>query len=69
MKADVRSVFERMDKQTIEQLVMEVKETLALELDFSKKQPLKVVDIWTMEKNRKSASERFSNKRNFIPFI
>ena len=63
------SVLEPMDKNSMEQLVSEIKETLATEVDLSQKQPLKVVDIWKIEKSKKYASQRFAQKNNFIPFI
>ena len=55
----------------MQQLVAEVKETIAKEMDFVKgeKASFKSIDFWKMERSRKSATNTFSRKRNEIPFI
>ena len=69
MKTDLMSAFEPMDRNSMEKLVSEVKETLATEVDLMKKSSLKAVDIWKIEKSKKYASRRFARKNNHIPFI
>ncbi|MBS1948906.1 MAG: hypothetical protein JST47_14175 [Bacteroidetes bacterium] len=61
----------QLDKNEMQQLAEAVKETIASDADFSKseKNILKAVDIWKIERNKKSATRTFANKRNYIPFI
>ena len=60
-----------LDEKAMQQLVAEVKETIALDADYSKneKSALKAVDVWKMQKNKRSATSTFASKRNYIPFI
>jgi hypothetical protein len=60
-----------MGNETLQHLVAEVKETIATDVDLAKteKASIKVVDLWKIQRNRKSAIKTFSRKRNHIPFI
>ena len=55
----------------MQKLVAEVKETLAPGAGFanSEKASFRSVNLWKMERNKKSAIRTFSRKRNEIPFI
>ena len=71
MKGNLMSSLVQLDNETMQQLVAEVKETIAKEMDFVKgeKASFKAIDFWKMERSRKSATNTFSRKRNEIPFI
>jgi serine protease inhibitor len=71
MKGNYFISLVEMDSTARQQLVTEVKETLATNVDFAnnEKASFKTVDLWKMEKNKKSATRTFSRKRNEIPFI
>lgn len=72
MKGNYLSSLVEMDSASIKQLAAaEVKETIAAGAGFadSEKPSFKSVDLWKMEKRKKSATETFSRKRNEIPFI
>ena len=70
MKGNLMSSLVPMDNESMQQLVAEVKETIAKNVDLSKeKTSIKVVDLWKIERSKKSASRAFAQKRNHIPFI
>ncbi len=71
MKSNYLSSLVEMDSKSMQQLVAEVKETIATDAAFSKKEnaSFKSVDLWKMERSKKSATKTFSRKRNEIPFI
>ena len=57
MKLDVKPSFTKMEKETLDQLVTEVKETIAV-VDLGKKgtRSFGLTDIWNIRRNGKSAS-------------
>jgi hypothetical protein len=56
MKLDVKPSFVKMEKETLEQLITEVKETIAV-VDLNKKsRSFGLIDIWNIRRNGKSAS-------------
>ena len=57
MKLDVKPSFVKMEKETLDQLVTEVKETIAV-IDLRKKgkRSFGLVDLWNIRRNGKSAS-------------
>ena len=57
MKLDVKPSFVKVEKETLDQLVTEVKETIAV-IDVNKKNKgsFGLIDIWNIRKNGKSAS-------------
>lgn len=57
MKLDVNPSFLRMEKETLDKLVTEVKETIAV-VDRNKKneRSFGLIDIWNIRRNGKSAS-------------
>ena len=63
------SSFVPVSNESMNELVTEVKETIAVDAALTKNASLKVVDIWNMERSKKSASATFAQKRNRIPFI
>ena len=69
MKGSIMSSFVPVDNESMKELVTEVKETVAVDAVLTKNVSLKVVDIWKIERSKKSASETFAQKRNRIPFI
>lgn len=71
MKGNYLISLVEMDSAAKQQLVTEVKETLATNAGFAnnEKASFKTVDLWKMERNKKSAIKTFSRKRNEIPFI
>lgn len=71
MKGNFMPSLVRMGNETLQHLVAEVKETIATDVDLAKteKASIKVVDLWKIQRNRKSAIKTFSRKRNHIPFI
>jgi len=71
MKGNYFLSLVEMDSEARQQLVTEVKETLATGagLANNEKASFKAVDLWKMERNKKSATRTFSGKRNEIPFI
>ncbi|HVM86713.1 MAG TPA: hypothetical protein VMT76_00900 [Puia sp.] len=71
MKGNFMSSLKQMDNESLQQLVAEVKETIATDVDLDKtgKSSIKVVDLWKIERNKKSATKSFAQKRNYIPFI
>ncbi|HXB44252.1 MAG TPA: hypothetical protein VNV85_09365 [Puia sp.] len=71
MKGNFMPSLMQMDNETLQHLVAEVKETIATELELAKpaRPSIKVVDLWKIERNKKSATRTFAQKRNHIPFI
>jgi hypothetical protein len=71
MKGNLMSALVELDNETLQYLVAEVKETVATDVELVKPETsnIKVVDLWKMNKKRKSATRRFAQKRNHIPFI
>ena len=57
MKLDVKPSFVKMEKESLDQLVTEVNETIAV-IDLHKKsqRSFGLIDIWNIRKNGKSAS-------------
>ena len=57
MKLDVKPSFVKVENETLEQLVTEVKETIAV-VDLHKKstRSFGLTDIWNIRRNGKSAS-------------
>ena len=56
MKLDVKPSFGKMGKETLDQLVTEVKETIAVvDLNEKGKRSFGLIDIWNIRKNGKSA--------------
>ena len=60
MKSDVMQSIVRMEPRVLRQLVTEVKETVATDVDFGKtnKNAFSVVDLWNIRRSRKSAGSR-----------
>jgi len=57
MKLDVKPSFVKMEKETLDQLVTEVKETIAaVDLHKKGKRSFGLIDIWNIRRNGKSAS-------------
>ena len=57
MKLDVKPSFLKMEKETLDQLVTEVKETIAVvDLRKKSKRSFGLVDIWNIRRTRKSAT-------------
>jgi hypothetical protein len=56
MKLDVKPSFVKMEKETLEQLVTEVKETIAVDLNKKSERSFGLIDIWNIRRNGKSAS-------------
>ena len=57
MKLDVKPSFVKMEKETLEQLVTEVKETIAvIDLNKNGKRSFGLIDLWNIRRNGKSAS-------------
>ena len=71
MKGNFMPSLVQMDNEALQHLVAEVKETIATDVALAKpeKPSIKVVDLWKIGKNKKSAIKTFSGKRNHIPFI
>jgi len=71
MKGNLMSALVQLDDASLQHLVAEVKETIATDVVLAKpeKTSLKVVDLWNIERNKKSATRTFAQKRNHIPFI
>jgi len=64
MKGNFMPSLVQMDNETLQHLVAEVKETIATDINLAKpdKAAIKVVDLWKIGKNRKSAIHAFSRK-------
>ncbi|HEV8506756.1 MAG TPA: hypothetical protein VGQ53_15200 [Chitinophagaceae bacterium] len=57
MKLDVKPSFVKMEKGSLDQLVTEVKETIAVvDLHKKSKGSFGLIDIWNIRRNGKSAS-------------
>ena len=57
MKLDVKPSFLKVEKETLEQLVTEVKETIAVvDLHKKGKRSFGLIDIWNIRRSGKSAS-------------
>ena len=57
MKLDVKPSFVKMEKETLDQLVTEVKETIAVvDLRKKSKRSFGLVDIWNIRRTGKSAT-------------
>jgi hypothetical protein len=71
MKRNYLSSLVEMDSASMKQLVTEVKETIAPEAGFahSEMASFKSIDLWKIERSKKSATKTFSRNRNEIPFI
>ena len=56
---DVKPSFVKMEKETLDQLVTEVKETIAvIDLNKKGKRSFGLIDLWNIRRNAKSASGR-----------
>jgi hypothetical protein len=69
MKINQVSSYVPVDNESLKALVTEVKETIATNVDMTGKASLKVVDLWNIARNKKSASRTFAQRRNHIRFI
>jgi hypothetical protein len=69
MKTNQVSSYVPVDNESMKTLVTEVKETIATDVDMTGKASLKLVDLWNIERNKKSASRTFAHRRNHIRFI
>ena len=69
MKTNQLTAYVPVDNESIKTLVTEVKETIAKDVDITEKESIKAIDIWNMERNKKSATVTFARRRNYIPFI
>ncbi|MEO6358791.1 MAG: hypothetical protein ABIU77_28335 [Ferruginibacter sp.] len=69
MKINQVSSYVPVDNESLKVLVTEVKETIASNVDMTGKASLKVVDLWNIARNKKSASRTFAQRRNHIRFI
>jgi len=60
MKNDVMPSVVQMEAELLQRLVTEVKETVATDVHVpkAKKNVLRVVDVWNIQRNMKSASRR-----------
>ena len=59
MKLDVKPSFVKVEKETLDQLVTEVKETIAvIDLNKKGKRSFGLIDLWNIRRNVKSASGR-----------
>ncbi len=58
MKNDVMPSIVRMEKEVLKRLVTEVKETVASDVHVpkAKKNAFRVVDLWNIQRNMKSAN-------------
>jgi len=57
MKLDVKPSFVKMEKETLDKLVTEVKETIAVvDLNKESKRSFGLIDLWNIRRNGKSAS-------------
>jgi hypothetical protein len=70
MKSDVMQSIVRMEPRVLRQLVKEVKETVATDVDFGKtnKNAFGIVDMWNIRRNRRTAGSRLK-KTNIITGI
>jgi hypothetical protein len=68
MNANVMPSVVRMEREALNKLVTEVKETLATDIQFNKmrKNSFGIVDLWHIHRNMKSANRPFNRKRNKI---
>ncbi len=69
MKTNPASAYVPVDTESMKALVTEVKETIATDVDMTSKASLKSIDLWNIERNKKSASRTFAQRRNHIRFI
>ena len=71
MKGNFMPSLVQMDNESLQQLVVEVRETVAKDVNLKRpgKSAIKVVDLWNISRRKKSASRTFAQKRNIIPFI
>lgn len=67
MKTNQSAAYVPVDSEAMKTLVTEVKETIAT--DVNEKESIKAIDIWNIERNKKSATVTFARRRNYIPFI
>ncbi len=67
MKTTLETSYVPVDSESMKTLVAEVKESIAV--DVNQKASLKLVDLWNIERNSKSASRTFAQRRNHIKFI
>ncbi len=60
MKSDVMQSIVRMEPRVLRQLVKQVKETVATDVDFGKtnKSAFSIVDLWNIRRNRRFSGSR-----------
>jgi hypothetical protein len=60
MKSDVMQSIVRMEPRVLRQLVKEVKETVATDVDFGKtnKGAFSIVNLWNIRRNRRTTGSR-----------
>ena len=71
MKNVVSAFFDQLEKDVLERLCAEVKETVATGLVYPEKKvksnSISITDLWGMRKNRRTASGRWNNRhRDFF---
>ena len=68
MKSDVMQSIVLMEPKVLRQLVTEVKETVAMDVEFAKQNnsSFGVVDLWNIRKNKRSAGRGRGAKRGGI---
>jgi hypothetical protein len=69
MKTNQVPSYVSVDNESLKTLITEVKETIATDVDITGKTSLKLIDLWNIERNKKSASRTFAHRRNNIRFI
>jgi len=69
MKTEQVSSYVPVDAELMKTLITEVKETIANDVDVTIKTSITSIDIWNIERNKKSASRAFAQRRNHIRFI
>ncbi len=62
MKIDLRPSIVQMEPEVLNNLVKEVKETLAtgIKMPEAKKRPFTAADLWNIRRNARTAGSRFS---------
>ena len=68
MNTNVMPSVVQMEREALNKLVTEVKETLAtdIQINKTKKSSFGIVDLWQVHRNMKSANRPFKRKRNTI---
>jgi len=68
MNSNVMPSIVQMEREVLNKLVTEIKETLATEVQFPKtrKNSFGIVDLWDIQRKMKTANRPFKRKRNKI---